>query len=139
MCPRSSESWCKLQFDKINNTSSYKNKPGLSSVVRDAIKPNFYGFKWWQSFKKCLHGQTQNNNESLNCVIWKWFPKDVFVGWSTLEIGVASAVISFNDGKSGILKAMENINMNPGENCIRYCNERDSTKIKDMEKSQHQK
>ena len=41
MCPRSSESWCKLQFDKINNTSLYKNKPGLSSVVRDAIKPIF--------------------------------------------------------------------------------------------------
>ena len=41
MCPHSSESWCKLQFDKINNTSLYKNKPGLSSVVRDAIKPIF--------------------------------------------------------------------------------------------------
>ena len=30
--------------------------------------------------------------------------------------------------------------MNPGENCIRYCNERDSTKIKRHgKKSQHQK
>ena len=24
--------------------------------------------------------------------------------------------------------------MNPGENCIRYCNERDNTRIKEMEK-----
>ena len=42
----------------------------------------------------------------MNGVIWKWCPKDVFVGHSTLEVGVASAVISFNDGKSGILKVM---------------------------------
>ena len=85
-------------------------------------------------FKKCLHGQTQNNNESLNSVIWKRCPKDVFVGRSTLEMGVASAVISFNDGQSGILKVMENLSMNPSENCIRYCNERDNTRIKEMEK-----
>ena len=25
---------------------------------------------------------------------------------------------------------MENLSMNPGENCIRYCNERDNTTIK---------
>ena len=29
MCPRSSESWCKFQADKINNTGLYKNKPRL--------------------------------------------------------------------------------------------------------------
>ena len=28
-------------------------------------------------------------------------------------MGVASAVISFNDGQSGILKVMENLSMNP--------------------------
>ena len=34
-------------------------------------------------------------------------PEDVFVGRSTLEMGVVSAVvISFNDGKSGILKVL---------------------------------
>ena len=39
MCARSSQSQCKFQADKINNTSLYKNKRGLPSVVRDAIKP----------------------------------------------------------------------------------------------------
>ena len=85
--------------------------------------------------KKCLHGQTQNNyNESLNGVIWKWYPKDVLVGRSTLEMGVASAVISFNDGQSGIFKVMKNLIMNPGENYIRHFNERDNTRIKEIEK-----
>ena len=57
-------------------------------------------------------GQTQNTNEPLNGVIWKWWSKDVFVGWSTLEMGDASAAISFNDRQSGILKVMENLSMN---------------------------
>ena len=42
--------------------------------------------------QKCLHGKTQNNNESLNGLLWKRCPKDVFVGRVTLELGVASAV-----------------------------------------------
>ena len=29
--------------------------------------------------------------------------------------------------------------MNPGENCIGYCNERDNTRIKETEKKKHQK
>ena len=72
-------------------------------------------------------------------VIRKRCPKDVFIGRSTLEMGVASTLISFNDGQSGILKVMENLTMNPSENFIRYCNERNNTRIKEMEKNQHQK
>ena len=134
ICPRSSESWCKFQADKINNTSLHKNKPGLPSVIRDAIKPIFMDLSDDNLLKKCLQGQTQNNNESLNGVIWKRSPKYVFVGRSTLEMGVTSAVINFNDGRSGILKVMENLSMNLGENCIRYCNEKGNTGIKKMEK-----
>ena len=80
MCSHSSESWCKFQADKIDNTSLYKNKPGLPSVVRDAIKLIFMGLSDDNLLKKYLHGQTQNNHESLNGVIWKRCPKDVFVG-----------------------------------------------------------
>ena len=70
-----------------------------------------------------------------SCVIWKRCPKDVFVGPSTLEMGVAFEVINFINGQSGILKVMENLNMNPGKNCIRYCNERHNIRIKEMEKN----
>ena len=41
--------------------------------------------------------------------------------------------------ESGILKVIENLNMNPGENCIRYYNERDNTRINEMEKKSNQK
>ena len=53
---------------------------------------------------RCLHGQTQNNNEAINAFLWKKCPKDVFVKKSTLEIATASAVLEFNDGSYGIRK-----------------------------------
>ncbi|GFX81668.1 transposable element Tc3 transposase [Trichonephila clavipes] len=48
--------------------------------------------------KKCLHGRTQNPNESFNKCIWERIPKTVFVGIETLKFGVMDAVICFNDG-----------------------------------------
>ena len=41
----------------------------------------------------------QNNNESINGVIWKRCPKDTFLGRNVIEMSVSSAVISFNSGK----------------------------------------
>lgn len=45
---------------------------------------------------KCLHGKTQNVNESLNGIIWTRCPKRVYVTKKTLEICVSSAVLEFN-------------------------------------------
>ena len=56
---------------------------------------------------KCLYGKTQSNNESINNVIWKGCPKDINVGRKTLEFGVASAVVCFNDSISGVLNVFK--------------------------------
>ena len=45
---------------------------------------------------KCLHGETQNANESFTNCTWRKAPKDTFVARRTLEVTVASAVIHFN-------------------------------------------
>ena len=37
--------------------------------------------------KKCLYGKTGNSNESINNVIWKSWPKYIYVGRTVLEIG----------------------------------------------------
>ena len=67
--------------------------------------------------KKCLHGQTQNVNESFNQCIWKKAPKDTFVSRKTLEVAVASAVINFNDGANGILDVLNHCGITPGHYC----------------------
>ena len=55
---------------------------------------------------KCLHGQTQNNNESLNGLIWRSCPKDFFIGKKALEISMNSAIIAFNDGSTTVEKVI---------------------------------
>ena len=71
--------------------------------------------------KKCLHGKTQNNNESTNNVIWKRCSKDIYVGRNVLELGTFTAVINFNDGYQGMLKVFKELGINHGEYCINFC------------------
>ena len=78
-----------VQDEKCNGTSLYKEKPGLPSVISDNIRPIFLDLSDENLLSKCLHGKTQNNNESINNVIWKRCPKDINVGRKTLEFGVA--------------------------------------------------
>lgn len=80
---------------------------------------------------KCLHGKVQNN-KSLNGLIWKRCSKDVYVGRTTLELGVASAVISFNDSLGGILKVLYDLHVSPGKSTQEHCFERN---IKQKSKS----
>ena len=82
---------------------------------------------------KCLHGKTQNNNESLNGIIWKRCPKDIYVGRTTLAMGVASAVISFNDGACGILNIMKEYGLEVGKYCSDFCVSCDTKRIKEMD------
>ena len=95
MCPQTADSWSNYQSDKLNNTNTYKEKPGIPTIIRETIRPVFISLSDEKLLSKCLHGKTQNNNESLNGLMWKRCPKDVFVGRATLELGVASAIISF--------------------------------------------
>ena len=133
MCPRTADSWCKFQADKINNTSTYTEKPGIPSIIHEAIKPVFLDLSDDSLLKKCLHGKTQNNNESLNGVIWKRCPKDVFVSKNTIEIGVASAVINFNDGSTEILNVMRNLKIEPGDYAEQFCVKNDQKRIYAMD------
>ena len=52
--------------------------------------------------KKCLHGQTQNPNESFNNIIWTKYPKAIHVSRAVLEMSVNSAVLEFNEGSHGV-------------------------------------
>ena len=84
--------------------------------------------------QKCLHGKTQNNNESLNGLVWKRCPKEVFVGCVILELGVASAVIAFSDGLSGIIEVFNKLNIKPRTFCKKYCGFKDEKRITQMDR-----
>ena len=128
-CPRTEDSWCKYQSDKITGKDTYKLKINIPIVVRDKIKPIFMDLSKDELLKKCLHGRTQNANESINQLIWQKCPKSVYVQRFTLEAGVASAVINFNDGVSGIINVLEKVNVVPGDMLKLFCSKTDNNRI----------
>lgn len=80
----------------------------------DVIKPIFRDLADTNLLKKCLHGRTQNPNECVNSVIWNRLPKTVFVGLSTLQLGLYDAVSTFNQGNITKCKVLQVLVSNVG-------------------------
>jgi hypothetical protein len=77
------------------------DKNALPDCVTDAIKPVFENLTQDSLLQKCLHGGSQNINESFHNMIWQRCPKTIFVGRKRLEIAVDDATIVYNDGECG--------------------------------------
>ncbi|XP_065650235.1 uncharacterized protein LOC136078392 [Hydra vulgaris] len=65
--------------DKANSTNTYKPGPGLPLEVVYKIRPVFEELTKEDELKKCLHGKTQNANESFHGKIWDRIPKTKYV------------------------------------------------------------
>ena len=92
-CPRGPDTWCKYWKDPEN----YQEKKGMSIVIHQLIKPIFTDPSNESPLLKFLQGKTQNANESINSIIWTKCPKNIYVQGNVLKMGVASAVINFNN------------------------------------------
>ena len=89
LCPKGPDSWCKYnKAQALNQTHHHKNSlpvditTTLKKIYQDLANPEF--------LKKCLHGHTQNPNESFNSVVWLKVPKLVFVRLNTLKLDAVS-------------------------------------------------
>ena len=114
-CPRTATTWCEWQKDAVNKTDSYKPKVNLPVCIKDVLEPIFKDLSRDDLLSKCLHGMTQNANESFNQILWNKCPKNVFRGRTVLELGVSSAVVAFNEGARGLSKVLEKLGIKEGE------------------------
>ncbi|GFY18224.1 uncharacterized protein TNCV_2046301 [Trichonephila clavipes] len=113
-CPIGEDSWCGFKKAEASG-KSYKHKNSLPVAVVEAMRPIFRDLSHPDLLKKCLHGKTQNPNESFHNVIWSRVPKATFVQIETLSLGVYDAVCSFNDGNVSKLKMLQKMGVEPGE------------------------
>lgn len=108
LCPKGEDTWCGYNKSKERG-ETYDHTHSLPEAVMKVIKPTFEALANTDLLSKCLHGKTQNVNESVNNVIWSRVPKKNFVRLNTLEFGVCDAISTFNDGhitKCHILSAL---------------------------------
>ena len=79
---------------------------------------------------KCLHGKTQNQNESFNGTIWNRIPKDTFVKLTQFEIGAYDAVAHFNVGNVATLLIYDNVNIERGYYTVNGCSTDNQYRLK---------
>ncbi|GFV57393.1 uncharacterized protein TNCV_3569451 [Trichonephila clavipes] len=113
-CPSDSDTWCKFKKAELLG-ETYHHKNSLPVDVVEAMRPVFRDLTNPELLKKCLHGGTQNPNESVNNVIWSRVPKKTFVQLEVLSLGTYDAVSSFNMGNVSKLEILRKMCIEPGD------------------------
>ena len=98
-CPEGKDSWYKFHQDRGNGTSIYKPGPALPLDIVMKLSPIFAELSDEHLLEKCLYRKTQNQNESVNSMIWDQIPKTRYVSLTQLKLRVYDAVANFNIGK----------------------------------------
>lgn len=109
-CPINADTWCKYNKSRLEGIS-YHHKSPVPSVVMEAIKPIFKDLSDPSLLKRCLGGRTQNANESLNAMIWKFCPKTSGSGKKIVQIATNEATILFNEGCQGRHDVMDSLQL----------------------------
>ncbi|GFU20486.1 uncharacterized protein TNCV_2522251 [Trichonephila clavipes] len=128
-CPTNPNTWCKYNAAINNNLQNYKHKPSVAKAVRDVIKPVFADLSHPALLKKCLGGKTQNPNESLNSLIWKFCPKTIGSRLQIAEIAANLETSVFNDGNQILITILEKFGLKINRNVCVPLAERDNRRM----------
>ena len=63
---------------------------------------------------KCLHGKTQNQNESFNGMIWNRVPKSRFIKYKQFATAIFDATAHFNIGNLATLMIYDKLDNERG-------------------------
>lgn len=118
-CPKTADSWCRYQRDQTNGTVNYDRRKCIPYIFRNELKSIFDRLSSQDMLKSCQGGLTQNQNESINSVVWSRCPKRLFCGLHRYTISVCDAVSQFNDGSNGRYHLFKTLNVDVGDNARR--------------------
>ena len=101
-CPPGESSWCFWQraLAKSVPLGGHKDHETLSTEIGKKLVPIFNRLSEVGLLKRCARGSTQNANESMHSILWKFCPKNTFCGKKNIETGVALALSQFSMGAS---------------------------------------
>ncbi|GFV63390.1 uncharacterized protein TNCV_138891 [Trichonephila clavipes] len=91
--------------------------------------PNTWYLSHPALLKQCLGGKTQNPNESLNSLIWKFCPKTICSSLQIAEIAANLATSVFNDGNQILITILEKFGLKINRNVCVSLAERDNRQI----------
>lgn len=133
-CPIGADSWCYYQRALAQNKKPESKSCGIQKEILKKVKPVYLELCKRELLLKCLHGKTQNANESFNGTIWRRVPKETFVSLKILKLGAYDSVIQFNSGYEGCLKVLDKLNINPGHFTLSGYRKLDRMRITDSKR-----
>ena len=101
----------------------------LDNDVTKALDPIYTDLSLRELLEQCKGGNTQNNNESYNGLLWHFTPKHLHNALKTIELANFLAVLIFNDGFYAILKMLQAMDVIIGPIAKEYAIERDDRRI----------
>ena len=96
----------------------------------DLLEPIFQRLSKNDLLNRCLRGMTQNQNESINGVLWGRCPKTKFCGRQKVELAVSETVCEFNTGAYSKLSIQFDCGLNVSSNIIASASLQDKVRIK---------
>eukprot|EP00112_Aurelia_sp_Birch-Aquarium-sp1_P008149 Seg1894.4 transcript_id=Seg1894.4/GoldUCD/mRNA.D3Y31 product="hypothetical protein" protein_id=Seg1894.4/GoldUCD/D3Y31 len=129
LCPNGTDSWCGFRRDVAKKTHLHQHDHPLPAAVAEKIKDVFHALSEESLLSACLHGGTQNQNESFNGLIWQRAPKITHSGLPTVELATYLAVGIFNDGAGSLLGVLEGLGIQPGVHCVNACKKLDRERL----------
>ena len=115
------KTWCQYRRDEANSTNLFQHGPGLPNEVVALVKHIYKNLIKHEELGKCLHGKTQNQNESLNALIWKRAPMNVYLSLEKIRFAVYDAVAVLSDGRQGSLNVLKGVSVKPGYYTTELC------------------
>ena len=122
--------WCPYKQAQAQGTlQTFKHKNNLPEAVMEELRPIFRDLAKTELLRKCVRGYTQNANESMNNLVWKFCPKTKHHGLITAETAVAVAVCLFNDGCSTLGDILQAMKITAGEFAQVFFADKDTLRI----------
>jgi len=100
LCPPGKRSWCiwKRSIAKGGTLGGHSEQETLSPDVGQKVVPIFTKLTEQNWLKMCTRNRTQNPNELLHNIIWKFCPKSTFVGKRRIETAATLTICQFSMG-----------------------------------------
>lgn len=129
-CPPGPDSWCSWkQAEALNELDEYTHAPALCTEVQDMLRPIYEDLSSDDLLERCLGGNTQNNNECFNSVLWRMAPKHIFCTAKTIELAAFLSACVFNEGFVSLLRVMEVMGITIGLQAKASVDTRDDTRV----------
>ena len=121
-CQPGERSWCFWQraLSKNENPGAHKEHETLPVDVVPILKlvPIFQRLTNENLLDRCKRNRTQNPNESIHNVIWRFYPKITYVGRKSIESATCMAICQFSIGATFWETLCRTLGVEPGSALI---------------------